>query len=160
MDYVHVLLVHFFSFFLCLHAVETFFRIIFLCLQVVSCPVSFYIHAGFDSFSSCLHVGLVRIPVSSPSFEVRMDTSGSYALVKARTIFPDLHTHTTQVTRTLYTSRTRLTSTVYVPTLCAQFTRHVQDLQAYFTRVQFTPPPTRTISASELREQSMRQTKT
>ena len=65
-----------------------------------------------------------------------MDTSGPYALVKARKIFPEsAHPHNTQVTLTLYTSRTRLTSTVYAPTLRAQFARHVQDLQAYFTRV-------------------------
>ena len=101
----------------------------------------------------------MRIPVSSPYFEVRMDTSGLYALVKARTIFPEsAHPHDTQVTLTLYTSRTQLTSTVYGPTLRAQFTRHVQDLQAYFTRVQFTPPPTRTINASKLRVQSTRPT--
>ena len=98
-----------------------------------------------------------NLEVSSPYFEVRMDTSRSYALVKARTIFPEsAHPHNTQVTRTLYTSRTRLTSKVYAPTLCAQFTQHVQDLQAYFTRVQFTPPPTRTINASKLSVQSMR----
>ena len=101
----------------------------------------------------------VRIPVSSPYFEVRMDTSGSYALVKARTIFPEsAHPHDTQVTRTLYTSRTRLTSTVYAPTLRAQFTRNIQDLQAYFTRVKCTPPPTHTINASKLRVQSTRPT--
>ena len=57
-DYVCVRLVHLFSFFLCLHAVETFFRTIFLCINVVSCLVSFYLHAGFDSFSSCLRVKL------------------------------------------------------------------------------------------------------
>ena len=101
----------------------------------------------------------MRIPVSSPYFEVCMDTSGSYALVKACTIFPEsAHPHDTQVTRTLYTSRTRLTSTVYAPTLRAQFTRHIQDLQAYFTRIQFTPSPTRTINASELCVQSTRPT--
>ena len=62
----------------------------------------------------------VRIPVSSPYFEVRMDTSGPYELVKARTIFPEsAHPHDTQVTRTLYTSHTRLNSTVYAPTLRA-----------------------------------------
>ena len=101
----------------------------------------------------------MRIPVSSPYFEVRMDTSGSYALVKARTIFPEsAHPQDTQVTRTLYTSRTQFTSTVYAPTLRAQFTRKVQDLQTYFTHVQFTPPPTRTINARELRVQSTRPT--
>ena len=77
----------------------------------------------------------MRIPVSSPYFEVRMDTSASYALVKVRTIFPEsAHPHNTQVTRTLYTSLTRLTSIVYAPTLRAQFTRHVQYLQVYFTK--------------------------
>ena len=91
---------------------------------------------------------IVRIPVSSPYIEVYMDTSGPYALVKARTIFPKhAHPHNTQVTGRLYTSPTRLFSTVYARTLCAQFTQHVQDLQAYFTRVQFTPPPTHTINA-------------
>ena len=81
-----------------------------------------------------------------------MDTSGPYALVKARKIFPEsAHQYDTQVTRTLYKSLTRFTSTVYAPTLRAQFTRHVQDLQAYFTRIQFTPQPARTINASELR---------
>ena len=57
-DYVHVRLVHFFSFFLRLHAVGTFFRTIFLYLHVVSYPVSFCLHDGFNSFSSCLHVGI------------------------------------------------------------------------------------------------------
>ena len=109
-------------------------------------------------FQHCFQ-GSVRIPVSSPYIEVHMDTSRPYALVKARTIFPEsAHPHDTQVTRTLYTSRTRLTSTIYACTLRAQFTLHVQDLQAYFTRIQSTPPPTRTINASELRVQSMRPT--
>ena len=57
-DYISVRLVHLFSFLLRLHAVETFFRTILLCLHVVSCPVSFYLHAGFDSLSLCLHVGI------------------------------------------------------------------------------------------------------
>ena len=57
-DYVRIQPVYFFSFFLRLHAVETYICTIFLCLQVVSCPVSFCIHSGFDSFFSCLHVGL------------------------------------------------------------------------------------------------------
>ena len=57
-DYFRVRLVHFFSFFLCLYAVETFFVTIFLCLHVVSCPVSFCLHTGLDSFSSCIHVGI------------------------------------------------------------------------------------------------------
>ena len=101
----------------------------------------------------------VRIPVYSPYFEVRMDNSRPYTLVKSRTIFPEsAHPHDTQVTRTLYTSRTRLTSTVYAPTLRAQFTRHLQDSQAYFTRVQFMPPPTCTMNASELCVQSTRPT--
>ena len=101
----------------------------------------------------------MRIPVSSTYFEVCMNTSGSYTLVKAHTIFPEsAHPHDTQVTRTLYTSRTQLTSTVYARTLRAQFTRHVQDLQAYFTRVQFTHPPTRTINARKLCVQSTRPT--
>ena len=101
----------------------------------------------------------MRIPVSLPYTEVRIDTSGPYALVKARTIFLEsAHPHNTQVTHTLYTSRTRLISKVYARTLRAQFKRHVQDLQAYFMRVQFTPPPTRTINASELHVQSTRPT--
>ena len=90
-----------------------------------------------------------------------MDTSGPYALVKARTTFPEsAHPHETQVTRTLYMSLTRLTSTVYAPNLRSQFTRHVQDLQAQFTRLQFTPPPTRTINARKLYVQSTRPTYT
>ena len=102
---------------------------------------------------------IVRIPVSSPYFEVLIDTSGSYALVKARTILREsAHPHDTQVTRTLYTSRTRLTSTFYAPTLSVQFTRHVHDLQAYFTRVQFTPLPTRTINVRKIYVQSTRPT--
>ena len=44
MDYVCVRLVHLFLFFLCLH--------------IVSCPVSFCLHSGFDYFYSCIHVGL------------------------------------------------------------------------------------------------------
>ena len=78
-----------------------------------------------------LQLNHMKIPVSSPYFEVRMDTSGTYALVKARMIFPEsAHPHDTEVTHTIYTSRTRLTSTVYARTIRAQFTRHVQDLQA------------------------------
>ena len=57
-DYVRLRLVHLFSFLLRLHAVETFFRTVFFCVHVVSCPVSFYLHSGFDSLSSCLHVGI------------------------------------------------------------------------------------------------------
>ena len=57
-DYVCIRLVNLFLFFLSLNAVETFFCTIFLCLHVVSFPVSFCLHAGFDSFSSCLHVGI------------------------------------------------------------------------------------------------------
>ena len=57
-EYVRVQLVNFSSFFLHLHAVEIFFCTIFLCLRVVSCPVSLFLHAGFDSFSSCLHTGI------------------------------------------------------------------------------------------------------
>ena len=57
-DYVRVQLVHFFSFFLRLHDVETLFHTIFLCLHVVSYPVSLYLHSGLNSFSSCLHVGI------------------------------------------------------------------------------------------------------
>ena len=57
-EYVCVQLVHLFFFFLCLHAVETFFCTIFVCLHVVSCPVSIYLHSGLDSFSSYLHFGL------------------------------------------------------------------------------------------------------
>ena len=75
----------------------------------------------------------MRIPVSSPYIEVRVDTSGPYALVKARTdtsgIFtPTQHTghiHTLHVTytidkhslrarfpRAIYTTRTIFTSTL------------------------------------------------
>ena len=43
-------------------------------------------------------------------------------------------------------------------TLRAQFIQLVQYLQAYFTRVQFTPPPTRTINARKLHVQSTRPT--
>ena len=102
----------------------------------------------------------VRIPVSSPYIEVRMDTSGPYALVKARTDTSGICTpkHNTEVTRTLYMSRTQFTSTVYAPGLRTQFTRHVQDLQAHFMLVQFTPPPTRTINARKLCVQSTRPT--
>ena len=57
-DYLCVRLMNLFSFFICVHAVETFFRIIFICLHVVSCPVSFCIHVVFYSFSSCLHIGI------------------------------------------------------------------------------------------------------
>ena len=35
-----------------------FFRTILLCLHNVSCPFSFYLHPGLNSFSSCIHVGL------------------------------------------------------------------------------------------------------
>ena len=87
-----------------------------------------------------LQMHRVIIPVSSPYIEVRMNTSGPYALVKVRLIFLEsAHPRDTQVTRTLYTSRTQLTSKVYVRTLCAQFTRHVQDLQAYFTPYKLRP---------------------
>ena len=54
-DYVCVQLMHFFLFFLCLHAVETFFSF-FSCLRALSCPFSFCISAGFYYLSSCIHV--------------------------------------------------------------------------------------------------------
>ena len=57
-DYVCVRLVHLFYFLLCLHSMEKFFHTVFLCLHVVSYPVSFCIHAGFDYLSSCIHVGI------------------------------------------------------------------------------------------------------
>ena len=57
-DYVRVHLVYLFSFFVRLHAVEIFFRTIFLCLPFISFTVSFCLHAGFDYLSSCLHVGI------------------------------------------------------------------------------------------------------
>ena len=109
--------------------------------------------------TASLVVVSVRIPVSSPHIEVHMYTSGPYALVKSRTIFPEsVHPHDKQVTRTLYMSRTQLTSTVYARTLRAQFTRHIQELHAYFMRVQFKPPPMRTINARKLRVQYTRPT--
>ena len=82
----------------------------------------------------------VRIPVSSPYIEVPMDTSGPYALVKARTDTSGIytptrhtgHTHTLHVTytidkhslrarfpRAIYTTRTRFTSTLYARTIYA-----------------------------------------
>ena len=57
-DYVRVQLVYLFYFSFRLHAVETLFCTIFLCLHVVSCPVSFFIHSVFNYLSSYLHVGL------------------------------------------------------------------------------------------------------
>ena len=79
----------------------------------------------------------MMIPVSSPYVEVRMDTSVTYALVKARTDTSGIyattrhtcHTHTLHVTytidkhslralftRTIYTIRTQFTSTLYART--------------------------------------------
>ena len=58
LDYVRVRIVHIFSLFLRLHAGETFFHTIFLCLHVVSCPVSFYLHSGLDYFSFSIHIEL------------------------------------------------------------------------------------------------------
>ena len=86
------------------------------------------------------YLGLVKIPVSSPYIEVRMDTSGLYTLVKTRTIFPEsAHPHNTQVTRTLYTSLTQLTSTVYARTIYAPnlhdtFKTYKHNLRAYNLR--------------------------
>ena len=80
----------------------------------------------------------VRIPVSSPYIEVRMDTSGPYTLVKARTdtsgiCTPTRHTgHTHNLhftytidqhslracfTRAIYTTCTKFTSTLYACTI-------------------------------------------
>ena len=91
-------------------------------------------------FAKIMTLIAVRIPVSSPYIEVRMDTSGPYALVKARTdtsgIFTPTrhtgHTHTLHVTytidkhslrarfpRAIYTTRTRFTSTLYARTIYA-----------------------------------------
>ena len=44
-DYVLVRLVHLFSLFLHIHAVEKCFCTICICLHVVSCPISFCLHA-------------------------------------------------------------------------------------------------------------------
>ena len=45
---------------------------------------------------SMLTQSFLRIPVTLPYIEVRMDTSGTYALVKARMIFPEsAHPHDT-----------------------------------------------------------------
>ena len=57
-DYVCIQLLHLFSCFLCLHALERLFCTIFICLHVVSCPVSFCIHDGLDYFYSSFHAGL------------------------------------------------------------------------------------------------------
>ena len=104
----------------------------------------------------------VRIPVSSPYIEVRMDTSGPYALVKARKDTSGIytptrhtgHTHTLHVTytidkhslrarfpRAIHTTRTRFTNTlyartIYAPHLRVQSTRpnYVYNLRAQLTR--------------------------
>ena len=83
---------------------------------------------------------ILRIPVSSPYIEVRMDTSVPYTLVKARTDNSGIctptqhtgHTHYLHVTymidqhslrayftRAIYTTRTRFTSTLYARTIYA-----------------------------------------
>ena len=54
-DYVCVQLLYFF--FLCLHAVETFFPFFFF-IHAVPFPVSFCLQAGFVSYSSCVFVGI------------------------------------------------------------------------------------------------------
>ena len=104
----------------------------------------------------------MRILVSSPYIEVRMDTSGPYALVKARTdtigiYTPTQHTghkHTLHVVftiykhnlpawfpRAIYTTHTRFTKTLYArtiysPHLRVQSTRpnYVYNLRAQLTR--------------------------
>ena len=62
-DYVRVQLVHLFTFLLFLHDMEKFFRTIFHCLHVVSCPVSLCLHTILNYFSSCLHVGIYLLLV-------------------------------------------------------------------------------------------------
>ena len=102
------------------------------------------------------------IPVSSPYIAVRMDTSGPYALVKARTDTSGIytparhtgHTHTLHVTytidkhslrarfpRAIYTARTSFTITLYARTIHAPYIRvqsmlpnYVYNLRAQLTR--------------------------
>ena len=90
----------------------------------------------------------MSIPISSPYIEVRMDTSGPYALVKTRIDTSGIctprrhtgHAHNlhARFTRAIYTTCTKFISTL--------------------TRVQFTPPNTRTINARKLRVQPTRPT--
>ena len=77
--------------------------------------------------------GVVRIPVSSPYIEVRMDTSGLYTLVKACTDTSGIytptrhtgHTHTLHLTYTIdkHSLRPRPTHTIYRPELHVKSTR-------------------------------------
>ena len=104
----------------------------------------------------------MRITVSSPYAEVCMDTSGTYALIKARTDTSKIyapsqhtgHTHTLHVTytidkhilrarstRKIYTIRTQFTSTlyactIYMPNLWIKSTRptYAYNLHARLTR--------------------------
>ena len=107
---------------------------------------------------------IVRIPVSLPYVEVRMDTSGTYALVKARTDTSRIYTPTRH---TGHTHTLHVTYRIDKDSLRAQFTRYVHNLQAHFMRAQFTCPiyaynlrarVTCTIYAPILRVQSMRLT--
>ena len=84
-----------------------------------------------------------------------MDTSGPYALVKARTDTSGIYTpkQNTDQKHTLHVMY-KIDKHSLHTSFRAQFTRHIQDLHAHFTHVQFTPPPTRTINASKLRVQS------
>ena len=95
----------------------------------------------------------VRIPVSSPYIEVRMDTSGTYALVKActdtsRIYGPTLHTG--------HTHTLHVTYTIDKHSLCARFTRTVYTVCIRFTSTLYA----RTFYASNLHVQYMRLTYT
>ena len=64
----------------------------------------------------------VRIPVSSTYIEVRMDTSGPYALVKARTYTSGIYTLTQH---TGHTHTLHVTYTIDKHSLRARFTHRV-----------------------------------
>ena len=102
----------------------------------------------------------MRIPVSSPYIEVRMNTFGPYALIKERTDTSGIYTPTRH---TGHTHTLNVTYTIDQHSLQAYFTRPIYTTRTRFTKrtlraYNLRPPPTRTINASKLRVQSMRPT--
>ena len=89
----------------------------------------------------------VRIPVSLPYLEVRMDTSRTYALVKARTDTSGIYTPTRH---TGHTHTLHGTYTVDKHSLRARFTRTIYMIRTQFTSTLYA----RTIYAPDLRVQS------
>ena len=78
----------------------------------------------------CGNCHSVRISVSSPYIEVRMDTSGPYALVKARTDTSGIYTPTRH---TGHAHTLHVTYMIDKHSLRAQFTRSIYTIRTIFT---------------------------